>query len=95
MTDLGSGIVSFAHYVASGNSGTVTVTGGTADQAIASGAQIASTTAGTGAGGSVTVTTPGMLVLDGAGVAGTQIAASATGSAIRAGRLGDRGSQTP
>ena len=32
-----------------------------------------------GAGGSVQVTTPGMLVLDGAGVANTQIAASATG----------------
>ena len=44
-----------------------------------SGAEIASTTAGTGAGGSVLVTTPGMLVLDGAGVVGTQIAASATG----------------
>jgi large exoprotein involved in heme utilization and adhesion len=44
-----------------------------------SGAEIASTTAGTGAGGSIMVTTPGMLVLDGAGVANTQIAASATG----------------
>jgi hypothetical protein len=37
------------------------------------------TTAGTGAGGSVNVTTPGTLVLDGAGVANTQIAASAIG----------------
>jgi filamentous hemagglutinin family protein len=43
------------------------------------GAQISSTTAGTGAGGSVDVTT-GALVLDGAGIANTQIAASATGS---------------
>ena len=47
--------------------------------ALMSGAEISSTTAGTGAGGSVDVTTPGTLMLDGAGVANTQIAASATG----------------
>jgi large exoprotein involved in heme utilization and adhesion len=47
---------------------------------VTSGAEIASTTAGTGAGGPVSVTTPGALVLDGMGVVGTQIAASATGS---------------
>jgi hypothetical protein len=59
------------------------------------GGQIASTTAGTGAGGSVTVTTPGAPVVDGAGVADTQIAASATGqqsgpggsATVRAGSL--------
>ena len=47
--------------------------------ALVSGAEISSTTAGTGAGGSVDVTTPGALMLDGAGVSNTQIAASATG----------------
>src|SRR5262249_44779417 len=46
---------------------------------IASGAEIASTTAGTGAGGPVFVETPGTLVLNGAGVANTQITASAIG----------------
>ncbi len=48
--------------------------------ALLSGAEISSTTAGTGAGGSVNVTTPGALVLDNTGGNGnTQIAASATG----------------
>jgi large exoprotein involved in heme utilization and adhesion len=42
---------------------------------VTSGAEVASTTAGTGAGGSVSVTTPGALVLD----SGAEIAASATG----------------
>ena len=46
--------------------------------AITTGAEISSTAAGTGAGGAVTVMTPGALVLDGAGVGTTQIAASAT-----------------
>jgi hypothetical protein len=44
-----------------------------------SGAEISSTTTGTGAGGAVTVMTPGALVLNGVGVGTTQIAASATG----------------
>ena len=62
---------------------------------ITTGAEIASTTAGTGAGGSVECDDSGALVLDGPGVAETQIAASATGRAIRAGRLGDgRGQQS-
>jgi large exoprotein involved in heme utilization and adhesion len=55
------------------------VTVGAPQIALMTGAEIASTTAGTGAGGSVVVTTPGTLALDGAGVANTQIAASATG----------------
>jgi large exoprotein involved in heme utilization and adhesion len=55
------------------------VTVGAPQIALTTGAEIASTTGGTGAGGSVVVTTPGTLVLDGAGVANTQIAASATG----------------
>src|SRR6516162_7064235 len=46
---------------------------------LTSGAEISSTTAGTGARGLVRVMTPGALVLEGQGVAGTQIAASATG----------------
>jgi hypothetical protein len=46
---------------------------------IASGASISSTTAGTGVGGSVTVKTPGALVLNGAADPNTQIAASAAG----------------
>jgi large exoprotein involved in heme utilization and adhesion len=45
----------------------------------ASGAEIASTTAGTGSGGSVTVDVTGALVISGNGVADTQIATSATG----------------
>src|SRR5207237_8046536 len=43
------------------------------------GGEIASTAAGTGAGGSVMVNTAGMLVRAGAGIADTQIAASAIG----------------
>jgi hypothetical protein len=63
--------------MASGNAGSVAVN---APQiTITKGAEIASTTAGTGAGGSVSVTTTGMLALDGSGVANTQITASATG----------------
>ena len=45
---------------------------------ILNGAQVASTTSGTGSGGSVTMTTPGTLLLDGQG-AGGGIFASATG----------------
>ena len=78
LADPGSGIIASADGTASGNAGSVIVR---APQiTLTGGAEIASTTAGTGAGGSVDVTTPGALVLDGQGVAGTQIAASATGS---------------
>ena len=78
LSDPGSGIIASAASTASGNAGSVTVN---APQFILrTGAVISSTTAGTGAGGSVIVTTPGALVLDGAGVAHTQIAASATGA---------------
>jgi hypothetical protein len=57
-----------------------------AAQITVTGAEIASTTAGTGAGGPVMVATPGALVLDGMGIAPTQIAASATGSQSGIGR---------
>ena len=74
----GGGIVALASTTASGNAGSVAVN---APQiTVTSGAEIASTTAGSGAGGSVVVTTPGPLGLDGMGVSGTQIAASATGA---------------
>jgi filamentous hemagglutinin family protein len=66
-----------------GNGGSVTVNA--AQIALTNGGEIVSTTAGTGAGGSVNVTTPGALVLDGMGVSGTQIAASATGAQSGAG----------
>jgi filamentous hemagglutinin family protein len=79
-----SGIVALASKTASGDAGSVMVQ---APQiTIADGAQIASTTAGTGIGGSVDVTTPGALALDGMGVGGTQIAASAIG--VNSGRGG-------
>ena len=82
LSDPGSGIV--ASTTSRGNAGPVTVT---APQiTIASGGEIASTTAGTGMGGpAVDVTTPGALVLDGMGVGGTQIAASAFGTSSGAG----------
>ena len=73
----GSQIATLTEPGTTGNAGSVAVTAPRIT--IASGAEIASTTAGTGAGGSVLATTPGMLVRDGAGVVGTQIAASATG----------------
>jgi filamentous hemagglutinin family protein len=73
----GTQIAASATGLQSGMGGPVTVTAGSLT--VEGGAQIASTTAGTGAGGSVNVTTPGALVLDGMGVPGTQIAASATG----------------
>jgi large exoprotein involved in heme utilization and adhesion len=79
----GGGILALASMTASGNAGSVTVS---APQiTVTSGAEIASTTAGTGAGGPVSVTTPGALVLDGMGVSGTQIAASALGALSGAG----------
>jgi filamentous hemagglutinin family protein len=72
-----SGISASALSGSTGHAGTVGLSA--ASVTVASGAEIDSTTAGTGAGGSVTVSTPGALVLDGMGVGGTQIAASATG----------------
>jgi filamentous hemagglutinin family protein len=83
LSDPGSGIIASATSTASGNAGSVAV--GAPQMTVTSGAQIASTTAGTGAGGPVVVTTPGALVLDGMGVSGTQIAASATGAQSGAG----------
>jgi hypothetical protein len=76
LTDPASGIIALATSTASGDAGSVIAA---APQITIAGAEIASTTAGSGMGGSVMVTTPGALVLDGAGVANTQIAASATG----------------
>jgi filamentous hemagglutinin family protein len=75
LSDPDSGINASA--TASGNAGSVMV--GAPQITIASGATIASTTAGTGVGGSVAVTTPGALLLDGMGTSGTQISASAIG----------------
>jgi filamentous hemagglutinin family protein len=77
LSDPGSGIIALANSSASGDAGSIKV--GAPQIAVSSGAEIASTTAGTAAGGSVDVTTPGALVLDGAGIANTQIAASALG----------------
>jgi large exoprotein involved in heme utilization and adhesion len=65
LTDPGTGIAASAEPGSSGNAGSVIAS---APQiTLGSGAEIASTTAGTGAGGSVTVTTPGALVLNGNG----------------------------
>ena len=66
-----------AQSTGSGVAGNISVTAGT--MAVTDGAAIVSTSAGTGAGGSVTVATRGTLLLDGGGVPGTEIAASATG----------------
>jgi large exoprotein involved in heme utilization and adhesion len=78
LSDAGSGITASAASTAQGSAGSVTVS---APQiTLMTGSEISSTTAGTAAGGPVVVTTPGALVLDGQGVAGTQIAASATGT---------------
>jgi filamentous hemagglutinin family protein len=83
LSDPSTGIVASAASTATGSAGSVMVS---APQiTVTSGGQIASTTAGTGFGGPVTVTTPGALVLDGMGIAPTQIAASATGSQSGAG----------
>ena len=75
-----------ATSTANGNAGSVLVR---APQiTITSGGEISSTTTGLGNGGSVMVTTPGALLLDGMGVGGTRIAASADqGSIGRAGEL--------
>ncbi|MFL5285289.1 MAG: filamentous hemagglutinin N-terminal domain-containing protein [Rhodopila sp.] len=75
-TDL-TGISSRAERYSAGNAGQVVVSAGRLT--LRNGGQIASTTAGTGAGGAVSVSTPGALLLEGQGVAGTQIAASAIG----------------
>jgi large exoprotein involved in heme utilization and adhesion len=79
----GSRIGTETNAGSTGNAGSITVNA--RQIALANGGEIISTTAGTGAGGSVSVTTPGALVLDGAGVANTQIAASATGPQSGAG----------
>ncbi len=83
LSDPGTGITASASSIASGNAGSVIVTA--SEITIGTGAEIDSTTAGTGAGGSVTVSTPGALVLDGMGVPDTGIAASATGPQSGAG----------
>src|SRR5207244_10818050 len=77
LSEPGSGIIASASPMASGNAGSVTAAA--SQIKIGTGAEISSTTAGTGSGGSVTVTTPGSLVLNGGGDANTQIAASAIG----------------
>jgi filamentous hemagglutinin family protein len=77
LSDPGSSITASATSTARGNAGSVRVSA--SQIALMAGSEISSTAAGTGAGGTVTVTTPGALVLDGAGDANTQIAASVTG----------------
>ncbi len=74
----GSEIATTTDPGTTGNAGSVEVRAG--QISIADGGALLSTTAGTGAGGSVVVTTPGALVLDGGDVPGTEIAASATGT---------------
>ena len=72
-----TGIVAAAFKEGTGNAGDVVVKAGSLS--IVNQGEISATSAGTGAGGSVTVTTPGSLLLDGMGSSsGTQIAASAT-----------------
>jgi filamentous hemagglutinin family protein len=78
LSDPGSSITASATSTAGGNAGSVRVSA--SQIALMAGSEISSTTAGTGAGGSVDVRTPGALVLDGAGTANTQIAASAFGA---------------
>lgn len=75
--DLRNGVSSEAAPGSSGSAGTVQVNAGSLS--VLNGGTITSSTAGTGAGGSVRVATPGALLLDGGGTAGTGIAASATG----------------
>jgi filamentous hemagglutinin family protein len=77
LSDPRTGIFASATSSASGNAGSVRVL---APQiSIATGSEIASATAGSGAGGSVVVTALGPLFLHGNGDPNTQIAASATG----------------
>jgi filamentous hemagglutinin family protein len=77
LSDPETGIIASATSTASGDAGSVMVAA--SQITITAGGEIASTTAGTGSGGSVTVTTGGALVLNGSGDPNTQIAASATG----------------
>ena len=85
----GAGILALANATASGNAGSVTVN---APQiTVTSGAQLASTTAGTSRGGTVNVNTSGALLLENE----AQIAASATGPKIGVGRHGDGRGQYP
>jgi filamentous hemagglutinin family protein len=71
-----TGIVAAAFKEGTGNAGNVSVKAGSLS--IVNDGEISATSAGTGAGGSVAVMTPGALLLDGMGSSGTQIAASAT-----------------
>jgi filamentous hemagglutinin family protein len=72
-----TGIFASAEPDSSGNAGSVFAAAPRI--ALTSGAGITSITAGTGGGGSVTVTTPGALLLDGGGDPNTRISTSATG----------------
>jgi filamentous hemagglutinin family protein len=71
-----SGITTSAEPGSRGDAGQVALQAGGAI-ALSGGAEVASSTAGFGNGGSVAVTTPAALLLDGMGVGGTRIAASA------------------
>ena len=72
------GIAASALDGSSGNAGSISLSGSAI--MISAGASVESETAGTGAGGSVVVTTPGALAIDGLGNATTGIAASAIGA---------------
>jgi filamentous hemagglutinin family protein len=78
-----TGITAATFSGSSGNAGSVTVSA--SEITIESGGEIATSTAGAGAGGPILVSTPGALLLDGMGVAGTGISASATGAQSGAG----------
>jgi hypothetical protein len=78
MEGSGSRIATNVNSGSRGNAGSVAVTA--SQIAITSGAEIATTTGGTGAGGSVTVATRGTLELDGTGSANTGIVTSAIGA---------------
>jgi filamentous hemagglutinin family protein len=83
LSDPGTGIIAPAGSTVSANAGSVTVN---APQiTLSTGAEISSINQGTGGVGSVSVMTPGALVLDGEGIANTRIAASATGAQSGAG----------
>jgi filamentous hemagglutinin family protein len=83
LSDPGTGIIAPAASTVSANAGSVTVN---APQiTLSTGAQISSIMQGTGGVGSVSVMTPGALVLDGEGIVNTRIAASATGAQSGAG----------
>jgi filamentous hemagglutinin family protein len=83
LSDPGTGIIAPAASTVSANAGSVTVN---APQiTLSSGAEISSIMQGSGGVGSVSVMTPGALVLDGEGIVNTRIAASATGAQSGAG----------